>query len=311
MTMFQAVTCTTLAERIRRAKQRIVFVGPGVSEEVARALVESHDRGVTVAVVLDLQGDTCRIGYGDVEGLGYLNAHAGIALQQHAGVRLGLLVADDDVAIWSPTPRSVDDDRKHDQPNGIVLEGLAADGSVAEPDDGTSTNTATEDRFVQPDSQREQSDAGEASPKRTFADRLLKNLKDEHVGTDRIRPESLREVVEALKQNPPAPFDLARKVRVFSTRFQYVETELQGAEWTRRRIKISSLLLNSDLPENLQDILETQVRPYHGKADVSIRAPHVVEGQIAYNHRGEGILVPTTQRDIEKTWQGIKGPAQK
>ena len=31
-----------------------------------------------------------------------------------------------------------------------------------------------------------------------------------------------------------------------------------------------------------------------------------MEGQIAYNHRGEGILVPTTQRDIEKTWQGIK-----
>lgn len=307
MTMFQAVTGATLAERIRRAKQRIVFVGPGVSEEVARALVESNDRGVTVAVVLDLQEDTCRIGYGDVEGLGYLKAHAtGIALQQHAGVRLGLLVADDDVAIWSPTPRSVDDDRKHDQPNGIVLEGLAADGSVAGPNDGTSTNTATEDRFVQSGSQREQSDAGEASAKRTFADRLLKNLKDERVGTDRIRPESLREVVEALEQNPPAPFDLARKVRVFSTRFQYVETELQGAEWTRRRIKISSLLLNSDLPESLQDILETQVRPYYGKADVSIRAPHIVEGQLAYNHRGEEILVPTTQRDIEKTWQGIK-----
>ena len=152
MTMLQAVTGTTLAERIRRAKQRIVFVGPGVSEEVARALVESCRSRVTVTVVLDLREDTCRIGYGDVEGLGYLKAHAtGIALQQHAGVRLGLLVADDDVAIWSPTPRSVDDDRKHDQPNGIVLEGLAADGSVAGPGDGTSTNTATADRFVQPD----------------------------------------------------------------------------------------------------------------------------------------------------------------
>ena len=56
MTMFQAVTGTTLAERIRRAKQRIVFVGPGVSEEVARALAESYRSGVTVAVVLDRPG---------------------------------------------------------------------------------------------------------------------------------------------------------------------------------------------------------------------------------------------------------------
>ena len=58
---------------------------------------------------------------------------------------------------------------------------------------------------------------------------------------------------------------------MFSTTFQFVETELQGAEWTMGRIKVSSLLLNSDLPDSLPDVLETQIRPYGTKGHVTIQ----------------------------------------
>ena len=130
-------------------------------------------------------------------------------------------------------------------------------------------------------------------------------MDDEHVGEHHIRPDELKEVVKELRENPPAPFDLARKVRVFSTKFQYVEAELQGAEWTGRRIKLSSLLLNPDLPDSLQD-LETQVRPYRTNGDVAIDVPCIVRGQIAYNEHGAKIRAPITQRDMEGRWKDIR-----
>ena len=112
--------------------------------------------------------------------------------------------------------------------------------------------------------------------------------------------------MKELEDNPPAPFNLARRARVFSTKFQYVEAELQGVEWTQRRIQVSSLLQNSDLPDSLQDILETQVRPYRTKGRVAIDVTHIVKGQIAHNHLGHPILAPTIQRDIEGTWKDIR-----
>ncbi len=81
---------------------------------------------------------------------------------------------------------------------------------------------------------------------------------------------------------------------------------LKGAEWINRRIKISSLLINADLTDDLRDILDTHVLPFQSKNDVAIDAPCIVGGQVAYNQSGEKILVPTTQRHIETIWKDIR-----
>jgi hypothetical protein len=72
------------------------------------------------------------------------------------------------------------------------------------------------------------------------------------IGCEPFTPEQqVAKTVAALKENPPAPFDLSVKTRVFSTKFQFVEFELRGAAWTTREIKVSSWLLNPDVPEEL------------------------------------------------------------
>ena len=266
MSMFQTVTGATLSKHITAARERVVFVAPGVTEDVSRALVAAHRR-VSVTAILDLSEDAYRIGFGDVTGLCHLRKHQStMRLWQRSGLRLGLLIADDVVIVWSPTPQAVEDEREPGQPNAVVLGAAAADESLA--------------------------------------DQVGENLKAET--TDPAKSETLEEIIRRLQEDPPEPFDLTRKVRVFSSKFQFVETELQGAEWTKRKIRISSLLINSDLSEDLQDILDTQILPYQNKNDVTIDAPHIVRGQIAYNRSGDKILVPTTQRDIEMIWQDLK-----
>ena len=290
-----------LTEQILAAKDRVIFVAPGVSEAVAMALVDAHQHCRSVTVILDADEEVCRIGYGDLNGFEYLTEHGWkIELRKHSGVRLGLLMADKVVTIWSPTPRAVDGDRKPDQPNAIVLDGgIAEDSTVGDPAQPETVQRAIVDT-TNPD--------GGTVPAGVFslADQLAMRLDDEHIGEQRLQPEELKEVVKELKENPPAPFDLARKVRVFSSKFQYVETELRGAEWTERRIKLSGLLLNSDLPDSLQDILETQIHPFRTRGDVPIDVPCIVRGQIAYNQHGEKIRVPMTQRDMEGIWKDIR-----
>ena len=264
--MFQTVTGATLSKHITAAKERVVFVAPGVTEDVSKALVAAHRR-VCVTAILDLNEDAYRIGFGDVAGLCHLRKHQStMRLRQRPGVRLGLLIADEVVIVWSPTPQAVEDDRKPDEPNAVVLGAEVTDESLA--------------------------------------DQIDENLKTER--TDPAQPETLDATIRRLQEDPPEPFDLTRKVRVFSSKFQFVETELQGAEWTKRKVRISSLLINSDLSEDLQDILDTQILPYQNKNEVTIDAPHIVRGEIAYNRNGDKILVPTTQRDIEIVWIGIK-----
>ena len=125
------------------------------------------------------------------------------------------------------------------------------------------------------------------------------------IGRKTFTPEQVAETVKELKDNPPAPFDLSRKTRVFSTKFQFVEFELRAAAWTTREIKLSSLLLNPDVPDELHELFETRVRPFSSHADRAIEVPTLVQGQVAYTHDGKPILSPMTQADMERAWKEI------
>ncbi len=290
-----------LTEQIRTAKDRVIFVAPGLSQAVASELVNAHQHCRSTTVILDPDEEVCRIGYGDATGFEHLTKCGGnITLRKHSGVRLGLLMADRVVTIWSPTPRSVDGERRPDQPNAIVIE-----GGIAE--DGTTGDLVRTEPSASESAQGLKSGGGTIAPSvYSLAEQLAKRLDDEHVGEQPIERADLENVVKELRENPPAPFDLARKVRVFSTKFQYVEVELQGVEWTERRIKLSGSLLNSDLPDGLRDILETQIRPYRAMGDVPINVPCIVRGQIAYNQYGDEIRIPTTQYEMERIWKDIR-----
>ena len=298
---FCTATDKLLKKKILAANRRVFLVVLGLSEDVAKALIYAHDNNRNVTAIVDADEEVCRIGYGDVEGFEYLRRQGRkIDLRKHSGIRLGLLIADGFVIVWSPTPRAVDGERNPEQPNAVVLEGTIDEESSAT---DSSQNEASERAMV------DGMHAVEATIQPStlsLADQLTKSLDEDSVGKQQICPEELKEVVEELKKNPPAPFDLARKVRVFSAKFQYVETELQGAEWTNRRIKIRNSLLNSDLPDPLRELLDTRIRPYRTKGDVSIDVPCIVMGQIAYNQDGKKIRVPMTQRDMESMWKAIQ-----
>lgn len=198
MTTFSTASCKRLKDLICKATSQVVLVAPGVSKEVAEALGEVAKKEVSVRVVLDADEDVCRIGYGGVEGFeGLLNLSHLINIQKHPGIRLGMLMTDDVLVIWSPIPRSVDGDRSDGEFNSIEIE----------------------DRNIRDRTEQYQV---------TLSHQIHESLKD--VGNDDVDKKELEQIVDVLKENPPAPFDLSRKIRVLSTKFQFVEATLKGAQ---------------------------------------------------------------------------------
>jgi len=273
---FAAVDDAWLANGIAGAVRQIVFAAPGLGLATAHALIAAMRRDVvSITIILDADPDACRIGYGDAAALEELYRAAGqqqFPLRRQPGLRIGLLIVDERIAIWSPTARSVEPEPDSEQPNAIVLGESAA-------------------RHVR------EATGAEGSP-------VLPS--QAQIGREPLKAAELRDAVNELERNPPAPFDLSRRTRVFSSKFQFVEAEVRGAEWAERSMKLSSLLVNADLPESLRDLLETRVRPFQATSDQAFDVPHIVQGIPAFDRNGQRIFTACTQAQVMRIWADIR-----
>jgi len=276
MSTFTSVNDESIAGLINNAERKVVYIAPGVGLKTVNAFKRAIDLNqISLSIIIDSDEDACRIGYGDHQALSQLQemVHSKeFPLRREPGLRIGLLVSDDELMIWAPTALSVEPECKSEQPNAIHLTGSVVENVEAA--------------------------AG--------ADNSQVLPTDAEIGQEPLLTKDLKETVDKLNANPPAPFDLSQKARVFSTRYQFVEVEVRGAAWTGKTIKLSNLLLNADLPEELQDILETKVAPFQKYADMAFDIPHYVNGVAAYKLDGTRITVPAKQADIKEQWLKLR-----
>lgn len=201
-----------LTSLIEAAKAQVVFIAPGVSESIARVLDSKWmELGPhAMQVILDVDPEVCRLGYGTLEGLKLLRDRASklhTLVCHHPGVRICLLIADDTTLVYSPTPLLVEaGSTQPERPNGIQLS---------------------------------------APPPEVLRDVGLgeNGDKDRVIGLDGVEAATIQKVEADLKSNPPVKFDLARKVRVFTSKFQFVELEMTGIYISRKRVPIPSSLV--------------------------------------------------------------------
>lgn len=212
-----------LVSLITAAKERVVFLAPGVSPGVANALAGAWKRLGRHSVSVIVDAEVCRFGYGTIEGLKILNEAANnieTSLYQQPGVRIGLLIADQTTLIYSPTPLIIEESsNRPERPNAIEL------------------STPPQD-IVQ--------DMGLGD--NSFTERV--------VGTEKTCDKTINAVEEDLKNDPPVRFDLARRVRVFTSKFQFVELKLTGCFISRKKVQIPSYLLGVAKDRELQSQLQ-------------------------------------------------------
>jgi hypothetical protein len=223
MTTFTVINDETLVAAIQNCTQRLVYVAPGISEPVALAIgdqTSKHDL-LAITVIVDLDPEVCRLGYGTEEGLKKLQEIAQIyslELRYQPGLRVGLLIVDDAVNVYAPTPQLIEaGSDAPSKPNAIVI----GRDPLAEITHACAANAP----------------AGEMSNALPM---------EAEIGRQAATPAEIEQTLTNLKEIPPKRFDIARVERVFNTKIQYVELEVKGYRLSSKKVTIPNYLLVGD-----------------------------------------------------------------
>ncbi len=128
---FTIVNDEVLIQAIKAARRKLVYVAPGITGPVAQALGQQFKElgKSSVILILDINPEVYRLGYGDVTGLEQLKKYAddhGFEIRHQPGVRIGLLISDDNILIYSPTPLLIEaGSQQPEKPNAILLKEIS------------------------------------------------------------------------------------------------------------------------------------------------------------------------------------------
>ncbi|MBI3896077.1 MAG: hypothetical protein HY313_09115 [Acidobacteria bacterium] len=206
-----------LIEAIRSARRRLLLVAPGLSPAVAQAVCKQWLQmgGSAVQILLDVDPEICRMGYGTIEAIQLLQhtaAQLDSVIHHRPGIRVGILVSDDKALVFSPTPLLVEKlPSQVPHPNAIRIEMTPSAPSGA----GT----------------------------------LHEEASDLIQGGEPVNDTQVQAAAQDLSVNPPLKFDLARKVRVFNSQIEFVEFEMKGLSLSQKSATIPSDLMGLANPK--------------------------------------------------------------
>jgi hypothetical protein len=155
---------------------------------------------------------------------------AGIEVRQAPGLRVAVLICDDDAWVFNPTALYVEEEvHSEETPNAVQI------------------SPAEATRILE-----------RISPNR-FADQSSPESENgPEIGIEEVSEEALQDTEVSLEQNPPVPFDVSRQVRVFQAYIQYVEIKLLGAAIQRQKIQIPGSIVNlGEDTRKMEDRLKT------------------------------------------------------
>lgn len=236
--IFVAMPQERMAAEIREAVSQVILAAPGIHLPVAQAIKEAVGRlgQEAVTVILDCHDEVCRMGYGAIAAIKLLQDE-GLIIRNSPGLRVGLLLCDDQAWAFSPAVLCVEDETREDQrPNAVSL------------------STAQAKALVEAINPTQPTLFGPSPPE---------------IGASQLDEESLERTEKSLKERPPQKFDIARIVRYYQSYFHYVEAHLQGLAINRRQVQLPKSLINITADKDLEARLRTTFNLIEKNSDLS------------------------------------------
>jgi hypothetical protein len=243
MANFTLLNEEAILEMILSAKERIVFVAPGITLKVSEAIGKNVAiLNGSVEIIIDSNPEVCRIGYGEIEGIDFL-MNNGITVKKVNSLRIGLFIVDNKAIIYSPTPLIVEDESSK-RINAILVTMEQAEVLVNEIKESYSEGPY----------------------------KYQTSIFDEDIPPFVPEPYTTNELTiakEDLEERPPKKFDLERKVQVYKSYFQFVELSLTGIHFSRRTVTIPSKLIAVSGDREVQEKLKTTYKLINENSTIS------------------------------------------
>src|SRR5262249_34641213 len=128
MTTLRCLTPMAIKDEIATATGRAAYAAPGLTEEIAASLILARDKlgADRVDVVIDLDPEVCRLGYGTIGGITLLH-EKNVPIRSAPGLRIGVLIVDDKGWVFSTPALLIEEIRNRDgEPNAVVVTGQQA-----------------------------------------------------------------------------------------------------------------------------------------------------------------------------------------
>lgn len=222
---FTTATDASLIAMIEGARSKLVVIAPGLTIAVAKALaVRMKDLPIlSLTVILDADAEVYRMGYGDPEALEIIrqaSTNEMFDLREQPGVRIGVLISDDSTMVFAPVSRNIEaGSTTQEKPNAIMLQGGAT--------------------------QKLAQAAGGAQG-------------DAEVGLTGMEPKRVVQMMDDLEKNPPTPFDLTRKLSVFTANAEFVDLTVSNYKLSKRRVALPDEFIGVG-EEALKDRISGQI----------------------------------------------------
>jgi hypothetical protein len=278
LTTFTVVNDETLVDSISATKNTLVYVAPGITKPVVDALAERLDsqNDLQCTLILDLDPEVYRLGYGTEEGLIALQALATrhhLELRQQEGIRIGLLITDGETVLYSPTPLLIEAGSVSVQkPNAVMI--ASKGDSTAALMQACAANGSTSN----------------ATPIPQHAE----------IGRKPATPVEVSASLASLKDIPPKVFDVARIERVYESKIQFVELEVTGYRLSTKKVSVpNDLLVGED--SALKEKLKNSFTLLQGEQMLKVNIPVFdVDHKPATNADGTPKMVVWSEAELEK-----------
>ena len=240
MAIFKNINSRFIADTIHSAKSRVIYAAPALDEAIASALINVAKKigQDSVSVLLDISENVFRCGYGDIDGVTLLNEE-GVSIKDATGIRIGVLISDNEGFIFSLPPQLIEAGSKEEtQPNGMRV-------SLQQVNEIINAILPKENIENNRNSKIEQTET-----KPVESEIVQESLRDnpiQEIGKNKVSLERIQNIQKSLTDNPPQKFDIARKVQIFSTAIEFVELKLTGCEIQRHTVQIPTELLVGDI----------------------------------------------------------------
>lgn len=287
---FTTATDDNLIALIEGARDRLAIIAPGLTTPVAEALVArmAEQPALSLTVILDADAEVYRMGYGDVPALEIVRDASSrhmFDLREQPGVRIGVVVSDERTLVYAPVSRNVEaGSTTEEKPNAVML-------------DGAPTEKLAE------------------------ATGLVEGERE--VGTASMDSTRVAEMADDLKANPPQPFDLTRKLKVFVSEVQFIELRIPNATFSSRKIKLPpsfqkfenetlrrKIESNLKIPIDLKTELDIPITSYRGKETLKVNEATIVrerkEIESAFFHDWKGRGKVILRQDQEQAARELK-----
>lgn len=262
---------------IDTAQEAFIYMAPGLSVEVAQTIGNRWQElgEERVKVILDVDPEVARLGYGTLEGLEIVQSIAKQMKSQvyhQAGLRIGLLIVDRSMLVFSPKPLLIEASSNPGfQPNAICLDQI-------------------------PFSILEEIGWGQHGDK------------GKTIGLQNVTPQLIEQTKVDLLENPPQKFDITRTVQVFNSRFEFVEIEVHGCSISRKTASIPSELMAFIKDKDARNNLHSSYQIVRENSEISGKKIHQLRKQLVDSWL---VLIPgfgtiVLRKNKENLVEGIK-----